>query len=161
MEYTCTNFNSLWVIYAVYPQWSDKFREIKETSISGFWGFFFTFCFSELTSLTCSFQNVSYSRPISRNLMEGHCLLIKRSPGQYIIYLTFFFNKRRITITNNFYIWSISLLGYMYAEIYGNTNLYKLFFWYEDSRLSNNGKLSDTRVPEIWTFLLCFLHHLL
>lgn len=86
---------------------SDKFREIKETSISGFFGFFlFKFCFSELTSLTWSFQNVSYSRPISRNLMEGHCLLIKRSPGQYmyIIYLTFFFNKRRITITNNFYI---------------------------------------------------------
>lgn len=83
-----------------------------------------------MTSLTCSFQNVSYSRPISRNLMEGHCLLIKRSPGQYmyIIYLTFFFNKRRITITNNFYIWSISLLGYMYAEIYGKHKFIQIIF---------------------------------
>lgn len=69
--------------------------KLKKLVFGVFCFFFFKFCFSELTSLTCSFQNVSYSRPISRNLMEGHCLLIKRSPGQYmyIIYLTFFLTK--------------------------------------------------------------------
>lgn len=37
---------------------------------------------------------------------------------------------------------------------YMENTLYKLFFWYEDSRLSNNGKLSDTRVPDLNLFVV-------
>lgn len=101
--------------------------KLKKQVLAVFCSLFLKFCFYELTSLTCSFQNVSYSCPISKNLMDGYCLLIKRSPGQYIIYLTYF-NKRRITITNNFYIWSISLLGYIYAEIYGKHKFIQIIF---------------------------------
>lgn len=137
--------------------------KLKKLVLAVFCCFFFKFCFSELTSLTCSFQNVSYSRPISKNLMEGHCLLIKRSPGQYmyIIYLTFFLTKDESQSQSQFlYLIYIFVRLHVCRNIW-KTQIYTNYFFDMKTRLSNNGKLSDTRVPEIWTFLLCFLHHLL
>lgn len=62
--------------------------------------------------------------------MEGHCLLIKRSPGQYmyIIYLTFFLTKDESQSQTISIFDLISLLGYMYAEIYGKHKFIQIIF---------------------------------